>query len=58
MIHHDFRMHGSGVLLFLLLLACRAVALRRRMLVIVSWAIVVNRPYLCADAYGECEYAN
>ena len=51
MIHHDFRMHGAGVFLFFLLLACRTGALRRR--VPVLQAIAVNRPYLCADAYCE-----
>jgi hypothetical protein len=51
-------MHGAGVLLHLLLLACRAVVLRRRVLVLVARAIGVNRRYLCADAYRERDRAN
>ena len=48
MIHHDFWMHQAGVFLFLLLF----------LIVLAMRAIGVDRPYLCADAYSECEYAN
>ena len=51
MIHHDFAVHWAGIFLFLLLLACRAGALRRRVPVLQT--IAVNRPYLCAGAYRE-----
>jgi len=35
MIHNDFRMHRARVFLLFLLLACHAVVLRRRVIVIV-----------------------
>ena len=56
MIGYDLGMHRAGVFLRLFLLACHAVAKRRRVLAV--WATEVNRTYLCADAYSECEYAN
>ena len=40
MICHDFRVHRTGVFLFLL------------MLLLDVWAIGVNRPYLCSGAEG------
>jgi len=50
MIRDDFRMHRARVFLLLLLLACRSVAKRRRVLLLVLAvrAIGVNRPYLRA----------
>ena len=55
MISYDFGMHQAGVFLhlFLLLLACRAVALRRRVLMLHRRAIGVNRPYLRGDICRE-----
>ena len=51
MISYDFGMHQAGVFLhlLLLLLARRAVAIRRRMLVLHLRAIGLNRPYLRGD---------
>jgi hypothetical protein len=42
---HDFRMHRTGVFLFLLMLLL--------IIVLVARAIEVNRPYLCGSANRE-----
>ena len=42
MIHDDFRMHHARVFLCFILLACRAVVLRRRVLVIMPMIRVLR----------------
>jgi len=63
MIGYDFRMHQARVflcrlLVIVLMLACRAVAMRRRVIVLVGRTIGVNRPYLRARSERACADQN
>ena len=56
MIGYDLRMHRAGVLLRLLLLACRARAVCWRVLMLAGRAIEVTGLYLCAGVRRKCNY--